>query len=82
MDPHLVLPSLSRHHSSPQMTTCSPHALLHKYATKSLFVTMRRSFLLTDLCPHLMHLSLDWPNSPPQTASRSNQPFFHNSSTG
>jgi len=28
--------------------------------------------------PYLIHPSLDWPHSPPQTASRSNQPFCHN----
>jgi len=32
--------------------------------------------------PHLIHPSLDRPQSPPQTASRSNQLFFHNSCTG
>ena len=31
--------------------------------------------------PHQIHPSLDWPHSLPHTASRSNQPFFHNSST-
>jgi len=31
--------------------------------------------------PHLIHSSLNGPNSPPQTASLSNQPFFHNSPT-
>jgi len=30
---------------------------------------------------HLIHHSLNLSHSPPQTASRSNQPFFHNSST-
>ena len=32
--------------------------------------------------PHLIHTSFDRPHSPIQMASRSNQPFFHNSPTG
>jgi len=31
---------------------------------------------------HLIHPSLERPHSPPETASRSNRPFFHNSPTG
>jgi len=35
-----------------------------------------------DLQLHLIHPSLDRRHSPPQTAPRSNQPFFHSSPTG
>jgi len=38
-------------------------------------------FLFDDLHPHLIHPSPERPHSPPQTASRSNQPFCHNSPT-
>jgi len=32
--------------------------------------------------PHVIHPSFNWPHSPPQTASRSNQPFCHNTLSG
>jgi len=39
-------------------------------------------FPFDNLHPYLTHPSLDWPHLPPQTAFRSNQPFFHSSPTG
>jgi len=79
----------SRPHSPLQTLVRSLHALLHNYTMKSPLVTMGRPkftpkvpILLGDLYPHLIHPSLDRPHSPPQTASRSKQPFFHNSPTG
>ena len=74
---------------TPQMTARSVHALSHNYATKSPLVTMEcptfnpktASSPFNDLQSHLIHHSLNLSHSPPQTASRSNQPFFHNSST-
>jgi len=39
-------------------------------------------FPFDDLHPRLIHPSLDLLHSPPQTASRSNQPFYHNSLAG
>jgi len=35
-------------------------------------------FTFNDYHPHLIHLSLDWPHSPSETSSVSNQPFCHN----
>ena len=60
-------------------------------ATKSPLVTVRcptfapktaPSLPIDDLHLHLIHPSLDQLHPPPRTASRSNQPFFHNSPTG
>ena len=39
-------------------------------------------FPLGHVDPHVIHQCLGPPNSPPQTASRSNQPIFHSSTTG
>jgi len=39
-------------------------------------------FSFNYLHSHLIHPHLDRPHSPPPTASRSNEPFFHNSPTG
>jgi len=71
------------HHRSTSM-----HAIPHNYTTKSPLVTMgcptftpKLPFLLRWSPPHLIYPSLDWSHSPPQTASRSNNPFFHNSPT-
>jgi len=36
------------------------------------------TFPFDDHQPHLIHPSLNWPHSTPQMASRSNQPFCHN----
>jgi len=86
---HLMHPSLGRSYSPSQTPTRSPHALLHKYATKS-------HWLYTTGCPTFtpeiapspsaistpsIHPSLGRPHSAPQAAFRSNQPFFHNSPT-
>jgi len=49
-------------------TAQSLQALPHNYKTKSL--------------PQWLHLSLDQPHSPPQTISRFNQPFCHNTLCG
>jgi len=66
--------------------TTSMHAISHNYATKSPLVTMPFPHLLPKLSlplrrspTHLIHPSVDRPHSSPQTASRYNQPFFHNS---
>jgi len=40
------------------------------------------SVRLQDVDPHLTYQCLGRPHSPPQTASTSNQPFYHNSPTG
>jgi len=39
-------------------------------------------FPSTITTPHLIHRSLDRPDSPPQTASGSNLPFYHNTFSG
>jgi len=52
------------------------------YTTMPHIYPQNCSFTVDDLHIHLMHPSLDQPHSPsPQTASRSTQPFFHNSAT-
>ena len=58
------------------------------YATKSPLVTIgcphlppKLPFPFDNRYLHLIHSSVDRPHSLPQTASRSNQPCFHNSST-
>jgi len=43
-------------------------------------ITPKLPLPLYDLHPHLIH-PFEWPHSPTQMASRSNQPFFHNSPT-
>jgi len=85
VDPHLVHERLVRPHSPPQMKARSVHALLHNYATNASLVIIR--------CPNLTHKTalplltiitpsnipiLNQPHSPPETISRSNQPFCHN----
>ena len=73
-------------HSPRQTTARSFYAVSHNDATKSPLVTMgRREF--TPNCPfpfddhhqNLIHPYRARPNSSPQTASRFNQPFCHNS---
>ena len=65
------------------------HALLHNYATKSPLLTMgcpKFTPIITPSLewspPHLIYPSLNQLHSSLQTTSRSNQPFFHNSSIG
>jgi len=90
--PHVIHPSLSWSHTQLQTTSQLVHAISHNYATistKSPLITMGcPTFILkTALFPltlnsNLIHPSLDRPHSKPQTASRSNQLFVHNSHTG
>ena len=89
IDPHLMHPSLHRPHSPRQTTARLVHALLHNYATNSPLVTVGRpkfppkpAASLWRSPPHLIYPSLDRPHSPSQTASWSNQSFFHRSPTG
>ena len=57
----------------------------NNYATKSPLVTMGCPTFTSKTTPFpspiSAHSSLDRPHSPPETASRSNQPFFHRSPT-
>jgi len=71
-----------------KLTAVNDHALPHNYATKCPLVTMgclkfhpKRPFLWRSP-PHLIHPSLDWPHSPSQMASRSNQLFCHSTLSG
>jgi len=71
---------ISRPHSPPLTTARSLHALPHNYATKVPLVTMGRPNFTPKTAPYLSTittpiLSLNQPHSPPQTTSRSNQPF-------
>jgi len=61
-----------------------PFAAENNYATKSPLVTIGCLTFTTKLFlpfwrspPHLIHISHDRTHPPPQTASRSNQPFCH-----
>jgi len=79
---HLIHHRLGRSHSPPQM------APLYNYATKFPLVTTYngRPTFTPKNCPfpwgrsppQLLASSLDAANLPPQTASRYNQPFYHN----
>jgi len=59
---------------------------LTKYAIETIGpvgqMTPKSSLPLEACGPYLMHECLGWPHSPPQTASRSNQPFCHNTLCG
>ena len=87
--PHLVHQCLSPPHSPPQMTAQSLYAFPHNDATKAPLVTMGCPKFTAKSAPfprwsptNLIHPSLDWPHSPPQTAHGSNQPFCHNTLCG
>jgi len=65
-----------------------PFTAEYNYATKSPLVTMgcpifspQMPIPFDDLHLHLIHQSFERRHSPSQTASGSNQPFCHNSST-
>jgi len=65
-------------------------SLSHNYATKSHWLQCdaenspppKLSFPFDDHHPYLIHPSLDWLHSSSQTASGSNQPFFHSTLSG
>jgi len=67
--------------------TSPPFMVENNYTTKSPLVTMgcptlfHQNFSFDDLRSHLIHPSLDRPHSPTQTASRSNEPFCHSTSS-
>ena len=77
-------------HSPHQTTARLLYAIPHNYATKApLATTMGRPtftpklvFIYLRSPPHLIHPSLDRRHSLSQTASRSNQPFCHNTLCG
>jgi len=65
-----------------------PLTVKNNYAKKSPLVTMgcptftpKLPIPLRRSPPDLIHPPFKWPHSPPQMASRSNQPFSHNSPT-
>ena len=77
--PHLIHQCLGQPHSSPQMEIRLPHAM------KSTLVTMGRPTFTPKIAltvgkspSRLLASSLDPADLPTQMASRSNQPFFHN----
>jgi len=75
VDPHIIHQCLDRPHWLPQTAAQSVHALLYNHPKKSPLVTIGRP-TFTPNCP----LPYPWTQDdlPSQTASRFNQPFFHN----
>jgi len=88
--PPLIHPCRDRSRSPDQTIHRSIHAISHKYAAKYRpLVTIGRPKFTpktarspSTITTHLIHASLGRLHSPPQTASRSIQPFCHNTLSG
>jgi len=83
--PPTATPTISISNKSSPKSLGKSASLSHNYATKSYWLqwdapnsTPKWSFSFDDHHPHLIHPSLGRLHSPSQTASRSNQPFCHN----
>jgi len=82
--PHLIHPSLNQPHSSPKMASRSNQPFCHNSPSgqtdsdRQLTSPRKLSLPFEDNHPHVIHPSLNRPHSPPQMASRCNQPFCHN----